>query len=83
MNPLLDPPAWTGDTVYRVLARTGTERGLRWLRSVVWALFVAGCLAFLVRGADGPANPYLSNHMLPGYAPPKTTPAPPTTLSHP
>jgi hypothetical protein len=50
---------------------------VRWLRSVIWALLVLGFLAFLVAGADRPADPRLTNQMLPGFTPPTTT------VSHP
>ena len=76
MDPLLDPPAWVGDRVHRFLTGTGTEGGLRWLRSAVWVVLLAGCLGFLVQGANRPADPYLTNHYLPGYSPP-------ATVSHP
>ena len=77
MNALLDPPAWVGDPAHRFLTRAGSEPGVRWLRSVVWAVLVLGCLAFLVAGADSPPDPYLTNHVLPGFSPPTTV------VSHP
>ena len=76
MNPLLDPPAWVGDPAHRFLTRVGSEPWVRWLRSVVWGLVLLGCLAFLVEGANRPADPRLTNHLLPGFSPP-------TTVSHP
>ena len=76
MNPLLDPPPWIWDPAHRFLTRAGSEWGLRWFRSVVWTLLLLGCLAFLVAGANGPADPHLTNRFLPGFAPP-------TTVSHP
>lgn len=76
MNVLLDPPPWVGDPAHRFLTRMGSEPGLRWARSVVWGLLLLACLAFLIQGANRPADPYLTNQYLPGYSPP-------TTLSHP
>ena len=76
VNPLLDPPPWVGDPAHRFLTRAGTEAGLRWLRSAVWVVFLAGCLGFLVHGANRPADPYLTNQYVPGQSPP-------TTVSHP
>jgi hypothetical protein len=76
VNPLLDPPAWIWDPAHRFLTRAGSEPGVRWLRAVVWLLVALTVLAFLVQGANRPADPYLTNHYLPGYRPP-------TTLSHP
>lgn len=31
-----------------------------WVRRAAWLVFALGVLAFLVRGADGPADPYVS-----------------------
>lgn len=36
-----------------------SEGTLQWLRRGVWAVLALGVLALLVRGADGPADPYL------------------------
>lgn len=84
MHPLLDPPPWVGDPMHRFLSRAGAEPGLRWVRAAVSIVLVAGFLGFLVEGADRPADPYLTNHVLPGYRPPAVSPAPPTTgVSHP
>jgi uncharacterized membrane protein (UPF0127 family) len=41
-----------------------------WVRRAAWVVLVAGILAFLVRGADGPANPMPVNatrRPLPGF----------------
>ena len=32
----------------------------RWIRRAAWAVFLAGVLSFLVRGADNPANPHVA-----------------------
>ena len=77
VNPFLDPPAWVGDPAHRFLTRVGSEPWVRWLRSVVWTLLVLACLAFLVAGADRPADPHLTNQLLPGFSPPTTV------VSHP
>lgn len=77
MNPFLDPPAWVGDPAHRFLTRVGSEPWVRGLRSVVWGLLVLGFLAFLVAGADRPADPRLTNQVLPGFNPPTTA------VSHP
>jgi hypothetical protein len=49
-------------------------RGPSWfvpvLRGVVWALVVAGFIAFLLVGADRPLRPHLTNVYLPGWHPP-------------
>lgn len=64
------------DPAHRFLTRLGSDSGLRWLRSAVWTVFLLGCVAFLVQGANRPADPHLTNNYLPGYSPP-------TSLSHP
>jgi uncharacterized membrane protein (UPF0127 family) len=48
--------------------RAETQQG--WVRRAAWLVFVAGLLAFVVRGSDGPANPALANparRPLPGF----------------
>jgi len=50
-------------------ARLDTEGGLRLVRAAVWTLLAAGCLSFLVQGANNPPNPHLTNHYLPGTGP--------------
>lgn len=76
MHPLLDPPAWVGDRLHRLLTHAGVEPGLRWVRAAVWALLVVAVLGFLVQGANRPADPYLTRQHLPGYTPP-------ASVSHP
>jgi uncharacterized membrane protein (UPF0127 family) len=65
-DPLLDPPASTPDWVPRV----DNERSITWLRRGVVAVFVLGLLAFVVRGADRPADPVVgaTPGRLPGAA---------------
>ena len=50
-------------------AVAGTPTVLRWLRVAVSALVVLGCIGFLLVGANSPADPYLTNHYLPGTGP--------------
>jgi hypothetical protein len=38
---------------------TPTDPRVPWLRRAVWAVLLAGVLTFLLRGADGPADPVL------------------------
>ena len=41
-----------------------------WVRRAAWVVLVAGILGFIVRGADGPANPAVANparRPLPGF----------------
>ena len=63
----------------RLLAAVSTPVGLRWLRVGVWALVVLGCVGFFLVGANSPADPYLTNHYLPGTRPPAASHGP----SHP
>lgn len=47
------------------------ERRRPWARRAVWTVLLAGLLAFVVRGADEPADPYLAasgRRPLPGFA---------------
>lgn len=39
--------------------RLADPRAVAWLRRAVWALLLAGFVAFLARGADRPADPHL------------------------
>lgn len=66
---LADPPAWAGLRTRRLLVVTGTLSGQRRLRGLVSCLLVAAVLGFLVVGANGPRDPYLTNQYLPGTGP--------------
>ena len=52
---LLDAPGWVADWVPNI----DDERSLDRLRRMVWAVLLAGLLAFVVRGADQPADPFV------------------------
>lgn len=52
---LLDAPWWVADW----LPNVDDERSIRRLRRMVWAVLLAGLLAFVVRGADQPADPFV------------------------
>ena len=52
---LLSPPWWVADWVPNI----DDERSIVWFRRVVWTVLLAGLLAFVVRGADRPADPFL------------------------
>ena len=57
------------------------DDGIAWLRRATVFLFLAGLLAFIARGADGPDDPFLKPPP-PGASTPATAPAgpPPTAL---
>lgn len=65
-DPLLDPPSWAPSW----LPTIDDLRGMRLLRWVVTAVFVAGVAACVTEGADSPADPELG-------APTSATSAPP------
>ena len=48
------------------------------VRMAVWVLLLAGCLSFLVQGANNPADPHLTNQYLPGTGPSRIQPVPTT-----
>jgi uncharacterized membrane protein (UPF0127 family) len=56
-DPLLDKPAGAP----KWLPSVDDERGLRWLGVAVAMALVGGLLAFVVRGADRPADPLLGS----------------------
>jgi hypothetical protein len=69
-----DPDAWLeprpGSGPLADISRWAhTERGIGRIRAAVWLLLMAALLDFLVQGANRPADPYLTNHYLPGTAP--------------
>jgi uncharacterized protein len=69
-DPLLDPPAGAPGW----LPSVDRERSLRWLRLGVLAVLVLGVAAFVVRGANEPADPELGPPA--GPAPGTEAPAP-------
>jgi uncharacterized membrane protein (UPF0127 family) len=42
------------------LARVQTDEGEEWVRRAAWAVLALAVLAFVVRGASGPADPFLA-----------------------
>jgi uncharacterized membrane protein (UPF0127 family) len=50
------------------------RRGQRLLGWVILVVFLAGVMAFLAKGADGPADPYLKAAAAPVTVPPPTAP---------
>lgn len=57
---LLDAPWWVASWVPRV----DNERSIVWFRRAIWAVFLSGLLAFVVRGADQPADPFLPSQQV-------------------
>ena len=54
-DSLLSAPSWVAEWVPNIDDEQSIER----LRRVVWTVLLAGILAFVVRGADRPADPFL------------------------
>ena len=54
-DSLLSPPWWVADWVPNI----DDEHRIEWFRRVLWTVLLAGLLAFVVRGADRPADPFL------------------------
>jgi hypothetical protein len=67
-DPLLDRPNWAPEW----LPTIDDLDGMRWLRTAIGVVLVAGLLAFVARGADQPADPVLG---------PPTTAATTTAIS--
>lgn len=55
-DALIDRPWWVAEWIPHL----GDERSIDRLRRVVWLVLGASLLAFVVRGADEPADPFLA-----------------------
>ncbi|HZU71244.1 MAG TPA: hypothetical protein VE990_00605 [Acidimicrobiales bacterium] len=71
MSGWVQPPVWVGPRAEEAFNRLATDRGLRRLRGLVWALLAVGVLGFLVEGANTVPRPVLSNTPLPGATIPR------------